>query len=220
MPFDHNDHYHRLVLRQVPRRCRTALDVGCGTGRFARRLARLGIAVHAVDRSAAVIEAARAASAGAQEAGGPRFEQADVTELDLPAGHYDLVSALASLHHLPFGTVGALRAALAPGGVLVILGCYAERSPADLVWSLAAVPVNAGVRLALALAEGLRRATGRGVPAPPMKPPVEAPTVPLAEIRRQAAVLLPGCTVRRLLFWRYLLVFRNEDVRHAGERAV
>jgi len=29
MPFDHNDDYHRLL----PRGCRTALDVGCGTGR-------------------------------------------------------------------------------------------------------------------------------------------------------------------------------------------
>jgi hypothetical protein len=31
----------------------------------------------------------------------------------------------------------------------------------------------------------------------------------LADIRREAAVLLPGAGVRRLLFWRYLLVFRN-----------
>lgn len=51
MPFDHNDHYHRLLLRQVPRNCGAALDVGCGTGRFARRLARLGMEVDAVDPS-------------------------------------------------------------------------------------------------------------------------------------------------------------------------
>ncbi|MFF7903994.1 hypothetical protein ACFZCV_35360 [Streptomyces sp. NPDC007920] len=30
MPFDHKDHYHRLLLRQVPRNCGAALDVGCG----------------------------------------------------------------------------------------------------------------------------------------------------------------------------------------------
>ncbi|MGW2259043.1 hypothetical protein ACWEJP_04365 [Streptomyces sp. NPDC004749] len=39
------------------------------------------------------------------------------------------------------------------------------------------------------------------------------PAVPLAEIRREAAVLLPGCNIRRLLFWRYLLVFRNHGWR-------
>lgn len=31
----------------------------------------------------------------------------------------------------------------------------------------------------------------------------------LAEVRAQAAGLLPGVTVRRLLFWRYLLVYRE-----------
>lgn len=59
MPFDHNDHYHRLLLRQVPQNCRAALDVGCGTGRFARRLARLGIEVDAIDPSEEVIAQAR-----------------------------------------------------------------------------------------------------------------------------------------------------------------
>ncbi|MFJ7624921.1 class I SAM-dependent methyltransferase [Streptomyces sp. NPDC097595] len=63
MPFDHNDHYHRLLLRQVPRDCGAALDVGCGTGRFARRLARLGMTVDAVDPSEEAIAEARALSA-------------------------------------------------------------------------------------------------------------------------------------------------------------
>lgn len=71
MPFDHNDRYHRLLLRQLPRDCRTALDVGCGTGRFARRLAARGIEVHAVDRSADVLARARAAGEAADGAACP-----------------------------------------------------------------------------------------------------------------------------------------------------
>lgn len=31
----------------------------------------------------------------------------------------------------------------------------------------------------------------------------------LRRVREEASRLLPGCTVRRLLFWRYLLVFRR-----------
>ncbi|NRQ37052.1 class I SAM-dependent methyltransferase [Nonomuraea sp. NN258] len=216
MPFDHNDHYHRTLLRLVPPGGRTALDVGCGTGRFARRLAGLGLRVDAVDPSAEVIAAARAATPG----GGPRFQVADVTRLDLPAGHYDFVSCLASLHHMPFETVTALRATLAPGGVLAVLGCYAERFPADLPWSLTAVAANAGARLSVAAWE---RVTGAAGPPPtqapaqaptqgstraPTRAPVAAPEMSLAEIRSRAAALLPGCTIRRLLFWRYLLVFR------------
>ncbi|MFF8790935.1 class I SAM-dependent methyltransferase [Streptomyces sp. NPDC015125] len=212
MPFNHNDHYHRLLLRHLPRTCRTALDVGCGTGRFARRLAGRGIAVHAVDPSAKALAHARAAAEAAADGSPlPRFEQADVTGLELPAGHYEFISCLASIHHLPFETVTALRKALAPGGVLVILGCYPEKSAADWAWSLAAVPVNAVARLAVAAAEG-RRPSG----AAPVQAPVTPPDVPLSRIRRDAAVLLPGCRIRRLLFWRYLLVFRENGLPPGG----
>ncbi|WP_106247308.1 class I SAM-dependent methyltransferase [Allonocardiopsis opalescens] len=204
MPFDHNDHYHRLLLRFVPRGCRTALDVGCGTGRFARRLAGLGVAVDAVDPAAEVIAVARALSAGTD--GGPRFEQGDITRMELPAGRYDYISCLASIHHVPFGTVAALREALAPGGVLVILGCYPERTAADLAWSLPAVPVNAAARLAVAAGDALRRAPAARTR---VKAPVRPPLMPLRQVRAEAAALLPGCTIRRLLFWRYLLVFRD-----------
>ncbi|WP_033252579.1 class I SAM-dependent methyltransferase [Kitasatospora phosalacinea] len=210
MPFDHNDHYHRLLLRQLPPGCRTALDVGCGTGRFARRLAARGIAVDAVDPSAEAVAAARELTAAAGEgegAGeGPRFRQADVTQVELPRGHYDFVSCLASLHHVPFDTVRTLRESLAPGGVLVVLGCHPEHSRTDWAWSLAAVPVNAAARAAVALAERVRgvRPTGPGA----VRAPVAPPRMTYAETRREAAVLLPGFRMRRLLFWRYLLVYR------------
>ncbi|TDE42605.1 class I SAM-dependent methyltransferase [Nonomuraea mesophila] len=194
MAFDHNDHYHGMLLRLVPRESRTALDVGCGTGRFARRLAEFDIEVDAVDPSAQVIESAVAASPGR---GGPRFRCADITETELPKDHYDYISCLASIHHVPFGTVATLRDALAPGGVLAILGCYRESTPADLAWSLAAVPANLVARLAM---------TGRGEPSPA---PVAQPRMTLTEIRQEAGVLLPGFRLRRLLFWRYLLAYRK-----------
>ncbi len=205
MAFDHNDHYHRLLLRQLPAGCRTALDVGCGTGRFARRLAGRGIEVDAVDPSAEAVEAARALT-GTAGGPGPRFRQADVTRLELPSGHYDFVSCLASLHHMPFDTVRTLRAALAPGGVLVVLGCYPEVSRTDWLWSLAAVPVNAVARLCTALGERLRGTRPTGPDA--VRAPVAPPTLTYAQTRQEAAALLPGFRLRRLLFWRYLLVYR------------
>ena len=56
--WDHNSHYHPFLLRRVPPGCRTALDVGCGTGRFARLLATRAEHVDAVDRSTEMISAA------------------------------------------------------------------------------------------------------------------------------------------------------------------
>ncbi|WP_030542372.1 bifunctional 2-polyprenyl-6-hydroxyphenol methylase/3-demethylubiquinol 3-O-methyltransferase UbiG [Streptomyces albus] len=246
MPFDHNDHYHRLLVSHVPGGSRTALDVGCGTGRFARRLADRGIAVDAVDPDAEVVEAARARSGPGSEGGEdrgdgggggrpePRFRRADITRTPLPADHYDVISCLASIHHMPFGTVAALRDALAPGGVLLILGCYRATSPADHAWSLAAVPANAVARLTVHAAETLRPAGGGPGPgpggpgpkpsgtgpsgitpseAPAIRAPVKQPSMSLAEIRWEASELLPGATLRRLLFWRYLLVFHKSAGR-------
>ncbi len=194
MPFDHNDHYHRLLLRALPPGGRTALDVGCGTGRFARRLAARGYTVDALDPSAEVIAEARALG------GGPRFQRADVAERDLPEGHYDVVTCLASLHHMPFATVTRLRDALAPGGTLLVLGCYAGMT----WWDLAASPANAVARLAVYTGERLR-----GTYSPPLRAPVRRPDMTLPQIRAEAARLLPGAGVRQLLFWRYLLTYRK-----------
>ncbi|MFF3560701.1 class I SAM-dependent methyltransferase [Streptomyces sp. NPDC002574] len=201
MPFDHNDHYHRLLLRRVPPGALSALDVGCGTGRFARKLAQRGLRVEAVDASEEAVAAAGTAP-------GVVFRVADVTAVRLPEGRYDVITCLASLHHVPFSTVTALRAALAPDGVLLVLGCYPERTAADWAVSLLAVPVNAVARLACAVRDRLR-----GRPRPAVGEPVRPPTMPLSEIRAEAERLLPGSQVRRLLFWRYLLVFHEDAAR-------
>jgi 2-polyprenyl-3-methyl-5-hydroxy-6-metoxy-1,4-benzoquinol methylase len=191
MSFNHNDHYHPLLLKQIPEGAATALDVGCGTGRFARRLAGRGLEVDAIDSSAAAIEVARSIP------GSIRYEQADIVSAELPRGRYDFVSCLASIHHVPFETVRLLRGSLAPGGVLAILGCYRESTPADYAVSLCAAPVNAVARL-------LSKSGAKDA-----EMVVAKAMMTLPEIRAEAATLLPGALIRRLLFWRYLLVYRD-----------
>lgn len=117
----------------------------------------------------------------------------------LPKGHYDVITCLASLHHMPFGTVTRFREALAPGGVLLVLGCYAGIT----WWDLAAVPANAVARAGVAVGERLR-----GGGAVPPRAPVREPRMSLADVRSEADRLLPGSRVRQLLYWRYLLTYR------------
>jgi len=72
--WNHDTHYHELLLRVVPRPCRRALDVGCGLGGFARRLSVEADRVDAIDCDPAVITRAREASTGTENV---RFVEAD-----------------------------------------------------------------------------------------------------------------------------------------------
>ena len=60
--WDHNAHYHTFLLRQLPRRLGDALEIGCGTGAFARSLAERCDRVLAVDLSPLMVEVARSSS--------------------------------------------------------------------------------------------------------------------------------------------------------------
>ncbi|MDQ3474268.1 MAG: class I SAM-dependent methyltransferase [Acidobacteriota bacterium] len=54
----HNDYYHLFLLRQLPSPCVHSLDIGCGTGSFARRLAERSQQVLALDLSPEMIRIA------------------------------------------------------------------------------------------------------------------------------------------------------------------
>src|ERR1700755_1173990 len=61
--WNHNAHYHGRLLRQLPERCEQAIEIGCGTGSFARLLAERAERVLAVDLSPQMIRLARERSA-------------------------------------------------------------------------------------------------------------------------------------------------------------
>jgi SAM-dependent methyltransferase len=196
MSFNHNDHYHPYLLRKVPVGCHRALDVGCGSGTFARLLAQHAAEVDAVDRSAAMIAAARSLSADTPNVS---YVAADIRDLDLVRAHYDYISCIAAIHHVPFAaTVARLRDALAPRGVLAILG-LSRPTLVDLLLSGVAFAPNRARMTA-----GWLRGTRTGP-----HPPIMDPDLTLAEIRAQSRTLLPGAQVRRHLYWRYSLIWRK-----------
>ncbi|MFF9673775.1 class I SAM-dependent methyltransferase [Streptomyces eurythermus] len=198
-PWDHNAHYHPWLLRQLPRRFGTALDVGCGSGELARLLARRAREVHAVDSDAEILARARESTPG----GAPvAYRVADASR-QLPDGPYDVITCVAVLHHLPLAeTLTRLRDRLAPGGTLVVIGCARASDPLDHALGLVAVPLNA--------LTGWAKNRGRPARRRPlsMTAATRDPRETYAEISRTARHLLPGARLRRRLFWRYTLVWR------------
>jgi SAM-dependent methyltransferase len=94
-----------------------ALDMGCGRGQYARRLAARGLQVVALDLSVGMLAQARAA-------GTPCLLRVDMRWLPLRAGVVDGCFVCASLLHLPRaevpGTLTEFRRALRPRGAIYL----------------------------------------------------------------------------------------------------
>ena len=197
MMWDHNIHYHEFLLQQVPVRAKRAIDVGCGAGLFATRIAERVPSVIGVDRDAEMIDLARRSAGEAKV----DYLQADVMDADLPLRTFDFVSCLSALHHIPLHpALARLGSLLAPGGVLAILGHYKLATPLDYAY--------AGITAILDLPIGIVRHRTQA--------PVRRTTGvvadwhdTLAEIRTAAASVLPGAMVRRHMYDRYSLVYRK-----------
>jgi SAM-dependent methyltransferase len=203
--WNHNTRHHPFILDAIPEGATSALDIGCGDGLLARKLATRIDRVVGVDVSPAMIELARARTFGADGPTGPTFPtnptflQAsflDQTDGLLAAGMYDLVTAVSVIHHVDFApAISAVRRLLAPGGRLVVIGLANDFSPVGLAYEVVNIPATRILSLK----------HGGTVKVPDM--PVRNATMRTVQVRRESRRLLPGSRFHRRLLWRYSLLW-------------
>ncbi|UUU30371.1 class I SAM-dependent methyltransferase [Streptomyces sp. CA-210063] len=196
-PWDHNAHYHRWILRQLPKRFDRAVDIGSGSGDLARLLARRAVAVTAVDADPVITVQAQELTPSSLPV---TFTVADAVA-EFPAGTYDVITCVATVHHLPFAeALACFRNHLAPGGTLVIVGLSRAQTPVDHLLGVLAIPANAAI--------GWLKNKGRSSPRPAsMTAPTRTADMAFDDVVRETGTLLPGARLRRQLFWRYTLVW-------------
>ncbi len=99
-------------------------DLGCGSGRWARRVAPRVGTLHCIDASADALAVAQRNLAGALNC---TFIQASVDELELPPASMDFGYSLGVLHHVPDTEAGLRVCArlLRPGAPLLVYLYYA-----------------------------------------------------------------------------------------------
>jgi SAM-dependent methyltransferase len=114
----------------------------------------------------------------------------------LEAGSFDLVGAVASLHHMGARPgLARLRDLVAPGGVLIVIGLARPDLPKD-------IPVEVAAQVARLVQPEPGKTDG--TPRPPI---IWPPPEHYGPMRRLAAELLPGVRWHRYLRWRYSLVW-------------
>ena len=198
---DHSTLYHDFLLARMPQPCHDALDVGCGTGTFSRRMAARARHVTGIDLSPRMIALATERSRALANL---EFHEADVTAMDLGIARYDFIVSIAMLHHVEAEPLlKRMAAALRPGGVLAVLDVRALRTAWDWVSGGAALAVSAAIRFArtgrprgTAAARAIWRDHGS-----------RERYLGLEEARALGARALPGCEVRGHAFPRYSLVW-------------
>jgi SAM-dependent methyltransferase len=190
-----------VIVDAVPPGCQRALDVGCGTGALTRRLKHLVPHVTGIDRDERSIRLAQAHPG----ATGIRYLRADFLTASLEPASADLVTSIASLHHMDaWAALQRMSDLLRPGGVLAVVGLARASSPAELA---AIIPASAGTQLHRAAAAVRRRRAARR-PATAYQPPVVwPPPLTYRDMRRLATAMLPGARYRHHLYWRYSLVW-------------
>ena len=143
---DEGNRWHRTLISPAVEKLldlqvgERVLDIGCGAGAMARRLAHLGGHVTAVDFSAGLIE--RAKLRGQQRGEPIQYSVVDATDEEalaaLGEGHFDAVVSTMALMDMPVITplYRAVRRLLRPAGRLVIATAHPTFNSNNPIFSL------------------------------------------------------------------------------------
>lgn len=201
--WNHNSHYHRFLLKQLPSYCQSILDIGCGTGAFSRLLAERADRVIAIDLSPKIIEVAQRQSKSYTNI---HFQVADILNWEFPIKQFDAIVSIATVHHLPLeNLLSNLKAALKPSGKFVILDLLEHESVQDNLSDFIAVLLNwvfqmlrnKHIKHSLKAAEVMR------------EPLRTDKYLTLSEIRQIYPRIFKNVKISKHLFWRYSIVWEK-----------
>ena len=106
-----------------------ALEIGCGSGTGAIRLAKLGYTVHGIDISQGAVEVARQLAESHGLSDRCFFNPSPAECLNWPDSHFDLVIGIDVLHHIEINkALVEIDRVLKPGGVAIF------HEPIDAGW--------------------------------------------------------------------------------------
>ena len=180
------------LLSNLPSNRGSVLEIGCGVGRVARRLASSFDRVVAIDFSEGMIREAIARTDNDRI----EYECAEMFEwLGHSPGAYDCIITIATLHHVDLrSALRSMAKSLKPGGRLLVMDLVVLEGWADNAVAFVAARAR-DILTPWKLRQAYWRHGGNET------------YLRLDEVRRIAREELPGSMVRGHLIWRYSLIW-------------
>ncbi len=177
-----------------------ALDIGCGQGFFTKELAQRVTYVDAIDIDSNILQEASQLHSSFTNI---NYIPGDFISFHLPANQYDIVTAIACIHHMDCRkALEKIRRVLKPGGVAAVLGLYLMTTYFDMATRVIAVPVDRINTYILHHHEN----TNIGMTAA-----TREPSLSLAQIKKVSREIFPGSQFKRHLLFRYSIIWHKPN---------
>ena len=200
---DHLGPHEGWVLKNLPSGRGTALEIGCGIGRLARRLTAAFDRVVAIDFSEGMISEAKRRTAKEEPI---EYVCRDLFEwLRDSRNAYHCIVTVGTLHHVDLrSALREMASSLQPGGTLLVLDLFSRPG-----WRHAFINV-----VAFAVARAHELLAFRGMTPWKLRCAYwrhgrNETYLTLHEVERIARDVLPGAIVRGHLLWRYSVVWKK-----------
>jgi 2-polyprenyl-3-methyl-5-hydroxy-6-metoxy-1,4-benzoquinol methylase len=200
--WDHNQQYQNYLLKNIPPNCSCILDVGCGTGELTKKLVPYSYEIIGIDVSENMINEAV-----------KRNSDRKINYINVSVEKYfeeidrkfDVIISIASLHHMNEEKIlETMKNRLTKDGKIIILDLV-KGNIVDYVVAIIAVPLSIILRL---------KNNGKIKVTKEQREAWEGhfhydKYLTIKEVKNIVRKKLGKAKVKKHLFWRYSIVYKN-----------
>ena len=193
------------MIKYIPKNCNYILDVGCGTGELTKKLSLFGKEIIGIDISENMLNEAEKRNYDEKI----RYIKISVEDyLEETDKQFDIIISIAALHHMNEEKIlKIMKNKLTESGKILILDLVQNKTIADYFLTIIAVILNPLVMLImngrLRVSKNEREAWAGHFKYDKY--------LTIVDIKNIAKKILGKVKIKRHLFWRYSLIYKNGE---------
>ena len=193
--WNHNIHYHNMILNNLSNDKCIALDIGSGDGDFAEKLSKYYEKTVCLEPDLKSYEYAK----NKYSINNKITHENNTLDDYTPNKKFDFITCIASIHHMDFEkSLIKIKNLLKDNGKLIILGLYKEKFLIDYLYSLIACIPNK-----------VRCMINREDNNSSLKIKLKPANMNYKEIEEISNKILGDCKIRRHFYWRYSIIYKK-----------